>query len=372
MNRTIPIFLLFFLTLVVFLSPVRAEGSASDDSVPPPKAKSKNRFIGSPLVYYSPETRIAFGAAGTYIIRFSGTDDKTRPSSIAPIVIYTQEKQFKSEIKTDIYTRRNAYHFFMDLKGENYPDKFFGIGNDTLTENEESYTSKNLEMSLGFLRNVGNGYNLGLEYAFSNWTISQKKDGGLLDSGHYLGSDSGKLSGIGFIANQDTRDNIYFPMKGNFLEVKGRVYAKALGSRYGFSVLSLDLRKYVTVLTTHVFAVQALIKTQSGDVPFTELAKMGGANVMRGYFYGKYRDKSMVVIQTEYRMPLVWRFGVVAFAGIGDVAGQLNQIDFLKLKASYGLGLRLLFDKKEKIQVRLDYGFGKKTSGFYASIFEAF
>jgi hypothetical protein len=31
-----------------------------------------------------------------------------------------------------------------------------------------------------------------------------------------------------------------------------------------------------------------------------------------------------------------------------------------------------MFDKKERIQLRMDIGFGKDSSGFYFSIFEAF
>jgi hypothetical protein len=79
-----------------------------------------------------------------------------------------------------------------------------------------------------------------------------------------------------------------------------------------------------------------------------------------------------MAFQAEYRAPLFWRFGLVGFAGFGAVAHKFSDLNFGELRPAYGIGLRFLFDKKEKIQVRFDYAKGKDSSGFYASIFEAF
>lgn len=99
---------------------------------------------------------------------------------------------------------------------------------------------------------------------------------------------------------------------------------------------------------------------------------MGGSYVMRGYFEGRFRDKSLLVFQAEYRMPLFWRLGAVGFVGVGNVAEKFSQLDLGNLKSAYGIGLRFLFDRKERIQLRMDIGWGKNSSGFYFSIFEAF
>ena len=94
---------------------------------------------------------------------------------------------------------------------------------------------------------------------------------------------------------------------------------------------------------------------------------------MRGYFEGRFRDKNLLALQAEYRLPLFWRFGLAAFAGAGKVADAFAELNSGGIKYSYGAGLRYLFSKREKIQVRLDVGFdGKGGSAFYFSIFEAF
>ena len=92
------IFLLFTAVCLVYL-----DLSAKETTEEASAEKCKSRIIASPVVYYTPETRLAFGGAGSYIFQLGGCDNKTRPSSISPIVIYTLEKQFIGELKAEFY-----------------------------------------------------------------------------------------------------------------------------------------------------------------------------------------------------------------------------------------------------------------------------
>jgi hypothetical protein len=340
--------------------------------VPALEKQSKDRIIGAPILFYTPETRLAYGAAGSYIFRMRGCKNDSRPSSISPILIYTQEKQFKAQVNADMYLKTDDYRLQAEVKFEKYPNKFFGVGINTLENNEESYTSRSAGLFLSFLKKLTGEVNLGIQYHFSNWKIVEMAEGGQLAAGNLFGSRDGTISGVSLLVNHDTRDNIYFPMRGELFELNARVYSKFLGSKYNFSSLSLDLRKYVTLFPNHVLAVQSLVKIQTGDVPFMNLAQMGGQYNMRGYFEGRFRDKNLLVFQAEYRAPLVWRLGLVGFAGFGNVADRFGKLSLAGMRSSYGFGLRLLFDSKEKIQVRMDVGFGEDCTGFYFSIFEAF
>jgi len=94
---------------------------------------------------------------------------------------------------------------------------------------------------------------------------------------------------------------------------------------------------------------------------------------MRGYYLGRYRDKNMITLQAEYRwVPVFWRVGLAAFAGIGDVAATLGDFDLGRFKYTYGLGLRFVIDPKQRLHLRVDFGFGKETSGVYFTAAEAF
>jgi len=61
------------------------------------------------------------------------------------------------------------------------------------------------------------------------------------------------------------------------------------------------------------------------------------------------------------------------FAGAGDVFGSPeSDISFSNLKYSYGFGLRFLFNRQERINLRADFGFGRDTRGVYFGLEEAF
>ena len=62
----------------------------------------------------------------------------------------------------------------------------------------------------------------------------------------------------------------------------------------------------------------------------------------------------------------------MAFAGVGGVAPALSQFAVNTTRATYGFGLRYLFDPIEKLNIRIDFGFGKNTSGLYITANEAF
>jgi hypothetical protein len=76
-------------------------------------------------------------------------------------------------------------------------------------------------------------------------------------------------------------------------------------------------------------------------------------------------------LQSEARLNLVGRLGMVAFASVGQVSENFS-IKPAYLLPSGGIGLRFMFNTKERINMRLDYAIGKNSSGFYASIGEAF
>jgi outer membrane protein assembly factor BamA len=361
------IFLLFTAVCLAYLD-LPAKEAAEETST----KKCKGRIIASPIFYYTPETRFAFGGAGSYIFQLGGCDKKTRPSSISPLVIYTLEKQFIGELKADLYFKNNDYRLVTEFIYWKYPDRFYGIGSRTLEENREDYTYRSTKFYLTFLKKIKKGFNLGFQYRFIDWRLTEMEAGGQLTSGVIPGSGGGRLSGIGLVVNRDTRDNIFSPLRGDHFEFNVRVYPKFLGSTFEFTRFTLDLRKYFPLFSSHVFALRSLAVMQTGTVPFLNLAQMGGAYVMRGYFEGRFRDKNLLAFQAEYRLPLFWRLGAVGFVGMGNVAEKFSQLDSGTLKSVYGIGLRFLFDRKERIQLRIDVGWGKGSSGFYVSVFEAF
>jgi outer membrane protein assembly factor BamA len=159
-----------------------------------------------------------------------------------------------------------------------------------------------------------------------------------------------------------------------------------LGSDFEYVKFDLDIRHYLRPFKKHVLAAQFFFENNWGTPSFENLALLGGDEVMRGHYLGRFRDNSYYAAQVEYRLPLVrshWnderekvpfieRWGLVGFAGFGRVADKITDLGFKNAKKSLGLGIRYLAIPKERINIRLDIGFGTQNPGFYVNIRESF
>jgi outer membrane protein assembly factor BamA len=114
----------------------------------------------------------------------------------------------------------------------------------------------------------------------------------------------------------------------------------------------------------------------TGNVPLRNLAALGGSDIMRGYYAGRYRDKNMTAMQAEYRSPIWWRIGFVLFGGFGEVFNTIKPKNIITpkgwLKYSLGGGLRFSIRKNERLNLRMDYGIGYRSAGFYFTVAESF
>ena len=102
------------------------------------------------------------------------------------------------------------------------------------------------------------------------------------------------------------------------------------------------------------------------------MSQVGNDDLLRGYPRNRFRDKNLLATQLEYRFPLFWRFGMTTFAGIGDVFNNYQDLKLSYVKYTLGMGLRFLMNSAERLNVRVDYGYGSEGGYFYVSFTEAF
>lgn len=336
------------------------------------KKSKDSSFFALPVIFYSPETKLALGVGGGYFFRTVKGDALTNLSRLNAFVIYTLRNQFRITLAPDVYFRRNNFRLQSELSFSYFTDKFFGVGPDTTKNMEEDYISRIYIFNVNVQRKFYLGLSGGIKLELARSTLVEVDENGLLSTGEVKGSEGGVTSGLGPALNWDTRDNIYFPSIGSYHQVSVMFFRKIFGSDYHFTKYVLDLRKYFTFLSSQVLAIRGYFSFISGDPPFQKMSLMGGQNNMRGYWKGRFRDKNLMTVQAEYRIPLVKRIGVVGFVGLGNVAENLRRFSRRDLKYSLGFGLRYAFNPKEKLNIRLDIGFTKEGSGFYVTATEAF
>ena len=108
-------------------------------------------------------------------------------------------------------------------------------------------------------------------------------------------------------------------------------------------------------------------------MPFDRMPTLGGSVMMRGMNDGRFRDRNMMAMQTEYRSP-VWfnHIGVVAFAAVGAVAPSVQMFEAPLFHATGGVGLRWALTKGDRLNLRIDRGWGRATAGTYFTVGESF
>lgn len=179
-----------------------------------------------------------------------------------------------------------------------------------------------------------------------------------------LGNKGQKISGLGLVLGFDTRDNIFQPNKGSFHQAQIISYRPVLGSEFTFTQYRLDLRRYYPVYKRQILAVQAWYSFTAGHSPFQQVSLIGGSDVMRGYFEGKYRDRNAMVYQAEYRIPVYRKLGLVCFASAGQVADTIPSFSFKKFRYGGGLGFRYQLTD-DGLNLRLDLAYGDQSSFYF-------
>tara|TARA_Y100000782_G_C10188796_1_gene268907 strand:+ start:9962 stop:11086 length:1125 start_codon:yes stop_codon:yes gene_type:complete len=336
------------------------------------REKKQRSFIVLPAVYYTPETRWAGGVTGFAMFK-TKLDSTTFYSQIAGNAIYTLNDQIILSAPYRIYTPGNNYLFQGELSFYRYPYIFGGIGNDHEVDVDlEKYTAAFPRINFGIYRDVYKGFYIGAKYFYQNVTMTERDFDGVLRQKTIVGSSGGVTSGVGLALLYTNKDYEMSPTKGTWLKLSNTHFSKTLGSDFSYDLYELDLRGYTPIFKKHVFAAQFLSEWNYGNPPFNRLAMLGGTEMMRGFQQGVFRDMRYTALQAELRSKVYFNFlGFVAFTGVGGVGATSQQITD-NLRLSYGGGVRILADKKRRLFIRFDAGFGKDTNGFYFNIGEAF
>lgn len=342
-----------------------------NDSVP-----KKNGLFLVPLLYYTPDTRFAAGAAGVYYFNMGKDEDpynrETRLSYSKLLADYTQNRQLDVWTSWNIFTDKERFLFKGELRYRNFPDKYYSIGNRTLETQQEEYSYDLIHFKLLAMRKVGKRLFAGMDYQFSYEYNFKHAPIGELNTGIITGWNGGIGSGVGVVSTYDSRDNVVSAYKGMIMEASVYFFSSAFGSDFTYTNINLNFAKYWEVRKDHVLAINAVGVMNFGGVPFLDMAKVGGDDILRGYAKNRFRDAHFAGVQVEYRFPVWWRFGMVVFAGVGDVFQSPADLSLSSLKYSVGTGIRFSVNRRERLNFRFDYGIGNRSNAFYIMVAEAF
>ena len=339
-----------------------------------PNLVFKNKLLIFPLTALSTETNWVFGVANVFLFKTSKKDSTLRISTIPSGFLYTLNKQMLIALGANIYLPKERYIIRFENTFSKFPDKFWGIGNDTPEDAKESYTFTQFYINPQLHRKIKNNFFLGAGWDYQDvFDIAYDSAGNFEKQevvGIYNRTDY-HVSGYSLFAMHDSRNHTYMPNRGSLLRIKFSNFDESVGSNYNFQGLEIDFRKYIRLSRRQTLAMQYLSTFTFGDVPYRNLAVLGGNAIMRGYYAGRYRDKKFLGAQVEYRFPIYWRFGGVTFASAGQVADMTSDLGFNRFHYAGGAGLRFAVLPSEKLNLRFDVAYGNNLN-YYIVLAEAF
>lgn len=338
-------------------------------------SEDKSGVFVLPLLYYTPDTRWAAGAAGVYYFKVKPSiNEVTHPrvSYIQFLADYTQNKQLDTWASWHVFTRDENFLLKGDFRFRDFPDRFYGLGNNSQLAQKEQYSYQLFVLKSLQLKKIKPGFFVGFDYELEYEYNFKYTDNGLLGNGSITGYNGGVGSALGLVSILDTRDNIINPYKGRYAEFSTYFFSPLLKSTFAFQTVNASYQQYWQVKPKHILAWQTKARLSFGEVPFLDMSTLGNDDILRGYPKNRFRDHHFLATQVEYRFPLFWRFGGVAFAGAGDVFGPHSVLSLSSLKYSIGTGLRFVVDPAERLNIRLDYGYGREGGYFYFVVGEAF
>jgi outer membrane protein assembly factor BamA len=342
--------------------------SQTEDST---RREKKLKIIPLPALFYTPETRLGFGSLTSGVFNL-GDKATTRNSNVQVLGAYTLNKQIIFRTYNTIFTKDEQWAFNGELSYYDFPIFYYGIGNDTDADFEEDLGYQVIIFRERMLRKLKPSFFAGVQYRYTNLYDLRFEPEFLIEDKPVLESQTGANSGFGVSFIYDNRDNVLNATKGLFIELSNFIHHSGIGSDFDYNRFTLDIRKFWPITDKAVIAAQYLGEFNDGEVPFREMALLGGESIMRGYYNGRFRDKQQMAIQTEYRQQILPWIGITAFGAVGDVADNMSNFSPSEFKWAAGAGLRFMVNKSDRLNIRIDYGIGENISGFYFAFAEAF
>jgi hypothetical protein len=339
---------------------------------------SQPQLLIYPTIAYAPETTWEIGLSSLYVY-YAKRDTTNRLSEINGFTFFTLENQYGLWFDHAIYSDQDRWFFLGRVRLQSFPLFYNGIGINTPKDYTARVDANQIIIKERVLKKVKKNLFVGLELDYQSlsavdFVIAEPNN---QDFTLPLGNKGSNNLGIGLGLVLDNRHNVLNVRKGFFSEVALLHSNPAWGSSFNFTSILSDTRIYRPFGKNNVLAAQLLGQFNFGDVPFNQLAQMGGDSMMRGYYFGRYRDNNQLAAQVEFRfLPIPFKFtdriGAAVFAGTGTVFNKVNNLDVSNLTVSAGAGLRFLLFPKKDIWTRLDYAFTREGTGFYLIIGESF
>ncbi len=356
------VFLCFCQFSLSSIFPINDEKAEKPDSAKVNFWKKHNvKFAAIPIINYDPSLELNLAILTNAFFKVNINDTISPLSMAGAMVGYTTNESWYWALYTKMYFDKDNYRITFAYGDASVNFQYYDAGYGGFIDFNSLHDLFIIEAQ----RRVYKRWYLGAKYFNQKILTTYDFDGAPTEP------EKQNMTHLGFVMSHDTRDFIYNPYSGDYLNLKTGHYRDAWGSAYDFDKYEFDFTKFFGLSKTEVIAARLTALVATGDVPF-EGQYVVGRDDIRGYTNGKHRGEQVYNVQAEYRWNFYKKWGMVGFAGLATAVDQVNEIRFDGLLPGAGAGLRYMAIPSEKINIGVDVAVGKDDWGIYFRIAETF
>lgn len=328
-------------------------------------------FLPIPIIYNSPETSWGAGLSSGYYFKLGNGSE--RNSNVQLQGVYTLRRQLITRLSGDVFGPQEGWYAYGYLSFRNYTDRFYGIGPQSALKNRLDFSFSSWEAWGAWLWCIQGSHFLGPVIRHQHLYNVIPVEALPWQTLSLEGGQGYTTTGFGLEYRFDSRNNVQSAQNGWFISSILRQHPSIYANSQAFSQVRIDVRSYLPFSPHWVWANRIMIEQFTGNPPFRELAMAGGSEFARGFFEGRFRDKSLAGLDSEIR----WQtHRYLAFNLFGSIFGVNNNFDKFyggQFHGALGMGLRLFVNPEERIALRLDIARNSEGQyGFYIDLNEAF
>ena len=329
---------------------------------------------------YTPDAGLLFAIGGLLSFKTNPRDTLIQRSSLPVTFIASTRGNIGFGATLRSFWRQDRIRFNVLAAYNDARDDYFGVGYNSAIAIPQSdtttrYQRQGWNLSPELLLRLGTKLYGGVMFDFNSTEVLDPNPVMQEDPTFNEFGPQNYNAGLGFMIQYDSRDVVVNAWKGIFANLAVTFYRNFLGSDNEYQIVLLDLRHYRQVdRPGKTIAFRFKGRFGSGDVPYAEMTRLGGGRDLRGYIKGQYRDKAGVLLLAEYRHMFLDEdrnlspHGFTAWIGTGSVFDREENIR--NWLPNLGVGYR--FEVQPRMNVRIDFGIGRETSGLYFNFTEAF
>jgi hypothetical protein len=319
----------------------------------------KKGFLLMPTIITEPA--IGYGLAGALVWFHSSYSENGPPSMSGVLGAYTESDTWAGGVFHYGFWKKDRIRYQGILVRTNLNVNYYGSGNIAILGDR----SINLNMDAWYLhqqltfRLGQSNFFAGARYEFmptdNTFEIPIEAPG---FSGQTMSSTLSEASALLIF---DSRNNVFTPTKGVYLEVSGTYSDTWFGGDALYGRINAVALGYFPAADRVSVGFRYDLNFSLGDIMFWARPWIG----LRGVPQMKYQNRNTAVMEGEVDWNLYKRWTLLAFAGIGTAFDSFGDFDRGKSARAVGTGFRYKIARKLGMDMGMDFAWSNDDFAFY-------